>query len=64
MMAMIPRIGTKRIDLDELTEDQWADLDRLVMILWGTKPLIGVIAVDEPSGEVSTVNELLCANGW
>ncbi|MBA4390452.1 MAG: hypothetical protein C0399_05895 [Syntrophus sp. (in: bacteria)] len=25
-------------DLDALTEDQWADIDRLLMIVWKTKP--------------------------
>lgn len=27
-------------DLDDLTEDQLADIDRLVMILWKTHPVI------------------------
>jgi hypothetical protein len=27
-------------DLDELTEDQRADIDRLLMIVWKTRPIV------------------------
>lgn len=29
---------TSRTDLDALTEEQWADIDRLLMTVWKTKP--------------------------
>jgi hypothetical protein len=38
---MIHRIseGKVRAGLDDLTEDQWADIDRLLKILWKTSPV-------------------------
>ncbi len=57
--------GSRRVNLETLTEDQWADLERLVMILWGTKPLTGIIAIDGPDEKPEEIlDELLCGNGW
>ena len=38
-MIRLASVRKKTTDLDKLTEDQWADIDRLLMILWKTCPV-------------------------
>jgi uncharacterized linocin/CFP29 family protein len=36
----------KSIDLEDLTDDQWADIDRLLMIVWKTKYVTRQVRLD------------------
>jgi hypothetical protein len=38
-MIRLASVRKKTTDLDRLTEDQWADINRLLMILWKTCPI-------------------------
>jgi hypothetical protein len=71
-ITMIHLVSERKtiVDLDELTEDQWADIDRLLMIVWKTNPVICFVnrdiledrqCTDEPEESLSFY--FLCVSG-
>lgn len=45
-MAHITTEKRKNIDLEDLTDDQWADIDRLLMIVWKTRSQTRLVIPD------------------
>ena len=64
MLHMILGKDTKSVDLDDLNEKQLDDLDRIIMIIWKTRPAIHSTSTDMSMMESKTLcNDLLCVNG-